>query len=124
MLMAEASTVITRLEGIMYGGVLPVARLSLEELTSHSMSVVSAVTSGVWAKSFWKIVNSGFMEFTVWFAALTLDIPMLNRVLAAATAPSKAPRNCLKRWLVLRSPDCVTVTFSSWLNMCSTLASA
>ncbi len=42
---AEDNTVCTRLRGTRYGGILPMAKLSMEELTSRSMSDISVVTS-------------------------------------------------------------------------------
>ncbi len=43
------------------------AKLSIEELTSCSMSVMRVVRSCVWVKSFCTTENSLLMDFIVWF---------------------------------------------------------
>ncbi len=43
------------------------AKLSIEELTSRSMSVMRVVRSCVWAKLFYTTENSLLMDFIVWF---------------------------------------------------------
>ncbi len=43
------------------------AKLSIEELTSHSMSVMRVVRSCVWAKSICTTENSLLIDFMVWF---------------------------------------------------------
>ncbi len=43
------------------------AKLSIEELTLRSMSVMRVVRSCVWAESFCMTENSLLMDFIVWF---------------------------------------------------------
>ncbi len=64
---AEVRTFWTRLRGIRYCGILLMAKLSIEELTSSSMSVMRVVKSCVWAKTFCTTENSLLMDFIVWF---------------------------------------------------------